>query len=417
MGEKCELLCLWRCPDCHKPYHRGYHLRDHHKKHHGGCNDANCTHLANAKQPVPPKTVFGCGYCIKSFNKVKDFISHLIKHFEEDFDEPQWTHNRKIKSILHHPRYQTTWTNLCSSRFNTLACYWPEMTWELEDVEKEVHDLQYGISGPYLPVCLEGLLEKRLENVRPASPTSSFATGTTLATYPSFEDTFMGDARMDCSYDPRNGTELTTVGDFAVAENVVGSVADYMVDESPSTLVNTDDIWSNSTSQSADVGGLQLASNSISEFKDFIPAFGPTRDIDTGFMGLDQFETIADYMHFDTDFNLFGFTNKQFAAVPQTLTDNIEDVLMDSIPTSHPAMVYDMNNNAYNTSGTVSTVAPMHTLRDVSTTPMFQYNTGSKSTSPFNPTPPLPKQHSHKRSISGRILRAIQNYPIITPMC
>ena len=225
MEEKCELVRLWHCPNCSKTYHRAYHLRDHHQKHHGCDTRGCCGHLDNAVHYLPAKTALGCGYCLHWFDAPKSFITHLIKHFEQDLTEPRWNDTLSIYSLLQHPRYRTTWEELCATRFGSTSCYMPSLAWDTVYVEQELRSLQYGVSGLEMKLFLARLLEKGIGLEHQPSdadsvPTSSF--GSVLARANAWNE-------LDCNM----------------------SDTDRFVDDSPNTLVDTENMWAHYTTLSA----------------------------------------------------------------------------------------------------------------------------------------------------------------------
>ena len=380
MEEKCEISRLWPCPHCFKDIHRGYHLRKHHNKHHKDCSDAKCC----SKQRVTPKSALGCGYCIHPFDGPKGFIAHLIKHFEEDSAEPQWDHTRSVHSLLQHPRFRTIWNKICAARFGCTSRYWQNLTWDMELVEQEVHALQYGTYVQGLKLCLIRLLEKGIgpnnmlsipSNPEPAlpmapsSPNLANLTTANIMMYDSFDD-------------------------------------GLLVDDTPSTLVDTQDLWAKYTTLSNDASTLEYYPWAPSDSKTDPVWLDKETDFGVGVISLTTFDTME-----DSALHPSNIMSPEID-VSGIMTDNMDDLVMNSIPADYQHI--SSVNEPYFTLG-VDANNNVGALSWTSEPPSFRHADGFDYLPPFNPTPRLPGHNSHERSLSGRLLRMIQNYPCISP--
>jgi hypothetical protein len=409
MEEKCELLRQYHCPDpdCDKTYRRAYHLSYHHQKHHK-CTQDRCIHLIDAAQDEPPKSVLGCGYCIQWFDKAKPFINHLVEHLEATGDEPTWNDTTHVQSLLQHPRFQTTWNSLCITRFNGPEYYWPQLTWDIDDVEEEVHHLQYGINGQELLFCLAKLLEKgiRVEHVNQAP--GSLTTSVSLPSYESQEITTTHDVFKDpmLPFTPVLVTNMTND-----LPNGRGDFADF-ANTSPSTLVNTEDFWAaNAPPSGVYADGLDGIPFMVSDLKNPLSSSDASLDCTTDMMDLVSWE---DNTYDETTHAKMhqGDSTLTSTVSPGTQVDNVEQTVMNTIPRFYSN---EDSANKYNTAAFTGLSAPMDIISSPSLEDRQIGSLASGPLPPFNPTPPLQGCRSHKRSISGRFLRMIQNMPNIPP--
>ncbi|PTB79049.1 hypothetical protein M440DRAFT_1419471 [Trichoderma longibrachiatum ATCC 18648] len=89
----------------------------HLKNAHGGSR----MNLDDAKIPLCPQTVFACGFenCLQVFEApsdahagptFKEYVSHVVKHFDEGASSGQWSYSARMRNLLRQSSVQATWS-------------------------------------------------------------------------------------------------------------------------------------------------------------------------------------------------------------------------------------------------------------------------------------------------------------------
>ncbi|KAK1251238.1 hypothetical protein MKX07_005793 [Trichoderma sp. CBMAI-0711] len=89
----------------------------HLKNAHGGSR----MNLDDAKIPLCPQTVFACGFenCLQVFEApsdahagptFKEYVSHVVKHFDEGASSGQWSYSARMRNLLRQSSVLTTWS-------------------------------------------------------------------------------------------------------------------------------------------------------------------------------------------------------------------------------------------------------------------------------------------------------------------
>ncbi|KAL7963765.1 hypothetical protein V8C34DRAFT_6374 [Trichoderma compactum] len=95
----------------------------HLKNSHGGSR----MNLDDAKVLLCPQTVFACGFgnCLQVFEApsdahagptFKEYVSHVVKHFDEGASSGQWSYSARIRNLLRQSNVFSTWSQL----------FWPD---------------------------------------------------------------------------------------------------------------------------------------------------------------------------------------------------------------------------------------------------------------------------------------------------
>ena len=391
---------MWYCPDCQKEFKRSDHLRYHHKRH-GYCIEKDCNHLTDAGCDVPRKTILGCGYCVRYFEDTQDFCCHLANHFQKDTIKPSWNPTRSVESLLQHPRIQATWKNICATRFGVPEEYWPSLTWTTKHTEgDEVRTLEYSTDGQDLQFCLAKLLENGLEaSFIDRSGLSLSRGGYTMC--PDFTRIDMPCGTSN-SYMPPHQNMLN--------ENVQQMFdSDTWSFETPfgsttSTLINTEGVSEAPHASMSSLSEFKQTFDDISHEEAPMLAGSDTLfDGDIDPMDFISFEPIVDSLSFGPYTGEYGST-EMLVDSPTPKGNPAEAAIMSSIPSSYTYT----NLHAHNfPSPADGTIAPMKTVYTPFTPgPKVPYKSDHLAP-PYNATPQLPARHSHKRSLSDRILRKL----------
>ncbi|KAJ0159485.1 hypothetical protein CTA2_9597 [Colletotrichum tanaceti] len=90
--------------------------KTHLKQAHGGSRMS----LDEAKVNLCPQVVFACGFdnCLQVFeaqgdtdasSTFKEYVSHVVKHFDEGSNSGEWTYSARIRNLLRQSQVQATW--------------------------------------------------------------------------------------------------------------------------------------------------------------------------------------------------------------------------------------------------------------------------------------------------------------------
>ena len=108
-----------------------------HLKHaHGGSRMS----LDDAKVNLCPQTVFACGFenCFHVFESptdedigatFKDYVAHVVKHFDEGVNSGEWTYSARVRNLLRQSGVLRAWTNSTWSEADRSQLKWhPQST-------------------------------------------------------------------------------------------------------------------------------------------------------------------------------------------------------------------------------------------------------------------------------------------------
>ena len=93
----------------------------------------NClqTKLEAWKHPQP-RRIWGCGYCIKGFDDIEDYLPHVERHYEGGSRKVDWDQSLVVQGLLTLPFIRKDWLDV-ERNFESQGQQWPEMSWSKED--------------------------------------------------------------------------------------------------------------------------------------------------------------------------------------------------------------------------------------------------------------------------------------------
>ena len=69
--------------------------------------------LADKWQSNRNKRAFACGFCVRSFNSIKEQLNHIDnEHYRAGEDKSKWSMSTLIKGLLHQPKVEKHWQRL-----------------------------------------------------------------------------------------------------------------------------------------------------------------------------------------------------------------------------------------------------------------------------------------------------------------
>ncbi|WQF84717.1 Putative Zinc finger C2H2-type [Colletotrichum destructivum] len=109
--------------------------KTHLKQAHGGSRMS----LDEAKVNLCPQVVFACGFdnCLQVFeaqgdtdasSTFKEYVSHVVKHFDEGSNSGEWTYSARIRNLLRQNQVQATWNESMWNEVSRNSLQWSPQT-------------------------------------------------------------------------------------------------------------------------------------------------------------------------------------------------------------------------------------------------------------------------------------------------